>query len=505
VALAVVGSVVGSATRQAPRKARKVRRKAPREDPESLELSDADDVQEHLFEIANDVVNTANDKYFYKSAREAAEEATQREAADVAQGTAVPDSVLERFHRLEDKTQELALRQLRNPGMKSSPRDPKLKKASKRVGLSANGPNAAIPFDFSNGGRKKKKARPYQEPRTLEELTSSNPSFELDLQLHATDNLQSYLKDIGRHPLLTPEEEIMLGQTIEDGVKAKAALKAKDYGQCTKKELVWISQQGDSAYSTFVLSNLRLVVWTAKKYFTPEGITLLDMIQDGNIGLIKSVEKWDWRKGNRFSTYSTWWIRQSIDKGLAFARQIRLPEHMRLQVQRVKKQASLLFTELGRNPTDMEMAARMEMSVEKYREVAQLSDDSLLSLDAAVGKGSKAHKSDGESTNLMDFIRTEEKYTPDSELMATSLEDDLKQVVMTTCTERQALVLTKRFGLDGGDPYTLQGIGDILGVTRERVRQLEIQGMKRLKTDSRSKESLANLYKQMLDVEHAAC
>jgi RNA polymerase sigma factor (sigma-70 family) len=313
-----------------------------------------------------------------------------------------------------------------------------------------------------------------------------------------------YLKSIGAHPLLSQEEEVMLGQTIEDGVKAKAALASGDFGGSTKQELEWISGQGDSAFSAFVLSNLRLVVWTTKKYFAPEGLTMLDMIQDGNLGLIRSVEKWDWRKGHRFSTYSTWWIRQSIDRGLGAARHVRLPEHMRLQVQKLKKQASLFLSEHGRPPTPAEMAERLNMTVEKYRNVAmQLSQT--YSLDAPVGKGKSATKGDGGSnTVLLDLIQTQAHHTPDDALMARSLEDDLKECVETTLTDRQALVIIKRFGLDGGGPSTLQQIGDILQVTRERVRQMEMQALGKLKNDFKSKELLANLYSQMLEVEHAS-
>lgn len=497
VALAVGGSV-GSALRQ---------------DTEKPEQSDTDfPAPERHY--------SRNEQYFRSAGADRPEEALENRrrgpfrrehpdsadapvgAADVAEHGAVPDSLLNRFQRLEDETQQLALRQLRNPG-RSSKGEKTTKKMSKRVGRSK-----ALPFDFSNqsGQKKKEKDTSAQKARTLEELTSSRASFELESTLRlGADNLALYLKSIGVHPLLAPEEEVMLGQTIEDGVKAKAALASGDFGGSTKQELEWISGQGDSAFSAFVLSNLRLVVWTAKKYFAPEGLTMLDMIQDGNLGLIRSVEKWDWRKGHRFSTYSTWWIRQSIDRGLGVARHVRLPEHMRLQVQRLKKQASLFYSEHGRPPTQTEMAERMNMTVEKYRDVArQLAETT--SLDAPIGKGRMASKSgDGDSTALLDLIQTQTHHTPDDALMARSLEDDLKAVVDETLTDRQALVITKRFGLDGGGPKTLQQIGDILDVTRERVRQIEMQALNKLKSDFKCKGLLATLYSQMLEVEHASC
>jgi RNA polymerase sigma factor (sigma-70 family) len=405
--------------------------------------------------------------------------------------------VLSRFSRLDDATQELALRQMRNPG-----RSPVTEKQQNK----ARTKGTALPFDFSNPATRKTKREgaSAEKTRTLKELTSSRLSFELETTLRlGGDNLHMYLKSIGAHPLLTKQEETMLGQTIEDGVAAKAALAARDFSQSTEDELKWISQQGDSAYSTFVLSNLRLVVWTAKKYFPPEGHTLLDMIQDGNLGLIRSVEKWDWRKGHRFSTYSTWWIRQSIDRGLGAARHVRLPEHMRLQVQRLRKQASLFYSEHGRLPSQAEMAERMNISPEKYLEVAKLLQVTV-SLDAPIGKGKHASKGSGDAKAFIDVIQKQTHCTPDETLMSKTLEDDLKQVVSTTLPERYAVVITKRFGLDGGGPQTLQYIGDILGVTRERVRQMETQALAKLKNGFQSKELMASLYKQLLEVEHAA-
>jgi RNA polymerase sigma factor (sigma-70 family) len=336
----------------------------------------------------------------------------------------------------------------------------------------------------------------------VQELTSSRFSFELESTLRLADTLQVYLKSVAVHPLLTPEEEVLLGQTIEDGVAAKAALAAQDFSKSTEKELRWISQQGDSAFSTFVLSNLRLVVWTAKKYFPPEGHTLLDMIQDGNLGLIRSVEKWEWRKGHRFSTYSTWWIRQAIDRGLGTARHVRLPDHMRLLVNRVKKQASLFYSEYGRSPTVAEMAERMNMTTEKYREVAQQMKGTI-SLDAPISNGKRAATSDY-STSFLDLIKKQASHTPDETLMANTLEDNIRELVSTNLSERHAFVITKRFGLDGGGPCTLQKIGDLLGVTRERVRQMEKQSLERLRNGKKSQTSLNSLYQHMMDVESTA-
>jgi RNA polymerase primary sigma factor len=427
----------------------------------------------------------------------------QHDAAGLKEETAkkrVSDSVLRRFTRLDDATQETALRQMRNPGR------PATEELKKTKGIYKPGrANKAIPFDFSN-----KKARTMQKKdaagertRTVEELASSRFSFELESTLRmSADTMQGYLRNISVHPLLTAQEEVLLGQTIEDGVAARATLAAKDFSECSEAELRFVIQQGDSAYSTFVLSNLRLVVWTAKKYFAPEGITLLDMIQDGNLGLIRSVEKWDWRKGHRFSTYSTWWIRQSIDRGLGLARQVRLPEHMRQLANKVKKQASAFYQENGRTPTPEEMAERMGLSAEKYKEVAR-QIKTTVSLDAPLKGGKNGSKSAADSRTLIDVVQKETQQTPDDNLMASALQAELKHVISTVLTDRQAFVITKRFGLDGGGPCTLQSIGESLGVTRERVRQMESQALTKLKNGSNVKELMASLYQHMLDVENA--
>jgi RNA polymerase primary sigma factor len=345
----------------------------------------------------------------------------------------------------------------------------------------------------------KKRDASEERTRSLEELTSSRFSMELESTLRMADSLQMYLKNISVHPLLTPDEEVLLGQTIEDGVKAKEALAAQDFSESSKEELKWIIQQGDSAFSTFVLSNLRLVVWTAKKYFAPEGLTFMDLIQDGNLGLIRSVEKWQWRKGHRFSTYATWWIRQSIDRGLGTARMVRLPEHMRQLVARVKKQAGMFYNEHGRFPTEEEMAERMTMPREKYREVAQLLKQ-MMSLDAPLKGGKNASKGGAGGATLIDVVKKQAHSTPDESLMKNTLKDELKQVIEHNLTERHQIVITKRFGLDGGGHCTLQQIGDILGVTRERVRQMEIHALKKLR-DGKSKELVGSLYEHLVDVE----
>ena len=411
--------------------------------------------------------------------------------------------MLHRFKRLNGKTQKLALRQLQNPGRGRSRPSPgpatrrRERKEQKR---------GALPFDFSDPAGKKSLApgeqrlkRGERRTRSLEELTTSNFSLELDFALQE-NTIQQYLKNISVHPLLTPEEEVLLGQTIEDGVEAKAALAARDFSKSSEKELNWISAQGDSAFSAFVLANLRLVVWTAKRYYPPEGHTLLDMIQDGNTGLIRSVEKWDWRKGHRFSTYGTWWVRQAIDRGFGTVRHVRLPEHVRLQVNQLRKHAAEFYHEHNRAPTPEEMRQRMKMTPEKYRLVSMHLRQHT-SLDAPVGKGKLASKNDGDSTALLDLIKTEANDTPDDLLFTSTLKDDVKTLLANILPERHATVITKRFGLDGGGPCTLQTVGDFLGVTRERVRQMEIQAIERLRDSQQSEGLLEALFQHFVEDE----
>jgi RNA polymerase primary sigma factor len=361
------------------------------------------------------------------------------------------------------------------------------------------GKAGAIPFDWSvNGTKKEKKNAKITEPKkrsVVDGLTRSNASHELEATLRMADTFNAYLRNISKHPLLTKEEEVLLGQTISDGIEAKAAMARKDFRKGSEAELKFLIEQGDSAFSTFVLSNLRLVVWTAKKYYIPEGMTMEDMVQEGNLGLLRSIEKWDWRRGHRFSTYSTWWIRQSIDRGMAFARTVRLPEHMRLQVAKVKKEMSRFTSEHARPPTPQEMADRLEMPLEKYQFVAkQLS--TIASLDAPIKFGGSK---DNGKVDLLSMIKREGHAAPDRTLMANTLHESVHDLV-NALTERQAFVIKKRFGLDGDKIMTLQEIGEIIGVTRERVRQIEARAMQEMQT-GKLQQRVGDLREQMLEVE----
>jgi len=267
-----------------------------------------------------------------------------------------------------------------------------------------------------------------------------------------TDPVRMYLKEIGKVPLLTAEEEINLAQKIEKGnIKAKQKL---------------------------IKSNLRLVVSIAKRY-VGRGLTFLDLIQEGNQGLMRAVEKYDWRRGYKFSTYATWWIRQAITRAIADqARTIRIPVHMVETINRLYRASRQLMQELDREPTPEEIADELGISPQRVREILKISQ-STTSLEKPVGD-------DGDSL-LGDFIQDTSHPSPDESASRRLLRDNVKEV-LDTLTEREAKVLKMRFGLDGYKPMTLEEVGKAFGVTRERVRQIECKALRKLKHPSRRKK-----------------
>ncbi|MFC1511012.1 RNA polymerase sigma factor RpoD [Candidatus Margulisiibacteriota bacterium] len=274
------------------------------------------------------------------------------------------------------------------------------------------------------------------------------------------DTVRMYLREIGKFPLLTSEEEVVLAKRINAGdLRAKHKL---------------------------VNSNLRLVVSIAKKY-TGRGMLFLDLVQEGNLGLIRAVEKFDYRKGYKFSTYATWWIRQAITRAIADqARTIRIPVHMVETINRLRKTSRQLLQKLGRKPTEKEIARRARMSVDKVREIIKVSQVPL-SLEMPIG--------DEESSRLGDFVEDASVQAPDEVVMHGLLRDDLEDV-MNTLTDREKMVLKLRFGLEDGHPRTLEEVGRVFSVTRERIRQIEAKALRKLKHPTRAKklrEYLSNL------------
>ncbi|OGB90016.1 RNA polymerase sigma factor RpoD [candidate division WOR-1 bacterium RIFCSPHIGHO2_01_FULL_53_15] len=266
------------------------------------------------------------------------------------------------------------------------------------------------------------------------------------------DTVRMYLREIGKFPLLTSEEEIVLAKRVKaEDMRAKHKL---------------------------VNSNLRLVVSIAKKY-TGRGMLFLDLVQEGNLGLIRAVEKFDYRKGYKFSTYATWWIRQAITRAIADqARTIRIPVHMIETINRLRKTSRILLQQLGHKPTEKEIAQRARISIDKVREIIRISQVPL-SLEAPVG--------DEESSRLGDFVEDGTVQAPEEIVLQGLLRDDLEEV-MSTLSERERTVLKLRFGLDDGHPRTLEEVGCVFAVTRERIRQIESKALRKLKHPTRARK-----------------
>jgi RNA polymerase sigma factor (sigma-70 family) len=289
------------------------------------------------------------------------------------------------------------------------------------------------------------------------------------------DLVRLYLTDIGQYPLLTKEDEVRLAQAIEAGLSAKAELDANpELPPARKRELRRIERKGQDAERTFVQSNLRLVVSIAKKY-QASGLPLLDLIQEGNLGLMHAVEKFDWRKGFKFSTYATWWIRQAITRGIAnTGRTIRLPVHAGDTLARLQKARARLELKLGRPATLSELAAEVEMPEDKVTEALRFAAEPL-SL-------SEPLREDGDA-ELGDVVEDRSAESP-FEVAATALLPDEIARLLAPLDEREREILKLRFGLDRGEPRTLEEVGEYFNLTRERIRQIEARAMSKLRHPS---------------------
>jgi RNA polymerase primary sigma factor len=286
--------------------------------------------------------------------------------------------------------------------------------------------------------------------------------------LSLDDPVRMYLKEIGRVPLLSMEDERSLAMAIEGG-----ELEAQKNGSA-RSELV---AAGFEAKRRLTEANLRLVVSIAKKY-VGRGMLFLDLIQEGNLGLIRAVEKFDYRKGYKFSTYATWWIRQAITRALADqARTIRIPVHMVETINRLIKISRQLLQELGREPTAEEIANEMGLTPEKVREVIKISQEPI-SLETPIGEEEDSH--------LGDFIEDQEAVAP-AEAASVMLLKEKMADVLKNLTERERKVLVLRFGLEDGHQRTLEEVGQEFGVTRERIRQIEAKALRKLRHPSRGK------------------
>jgi len=294
------------------------------------------------------------------------------------------------------------------------------------------------------------------------------------------DLVRLYLTDIGQYPLLTKDDEVRLAQAIETGNDARRELdgggdsKARDVTPARRRELKRVIRAGAEAEQTFVQSNLRLVVSIAKKY-QASGLPLLDLIQEGNLGLMHAVEKFDWRKGFKFSTYATWWIRQAITRGIAnTGRTIRLPVHAGDTLARLQKARARLELKLGRPPSQYELAIEVEMPEDKVTEALRFALEPL-SL-------SEPLREDGDA-ELGDVVEDRSAESP-FEMAATSLLPEEIARLLGPLDEREREILRLRFGLDRGEPRTLEEVGEHFNLTRERIRQIEARAMSKLRHPS---------------------
>jgi len=291
-----------------------------------------------------------------------------------------------------------------------------------------------------------------------------------DLESSLDDPVRMYLREIGRVPLLSAEEEVRLAQRMERG-------RAELLKPATHRNYRFV-EDGEEAQRRLTEANLRLVVSVAKKYIG-RGMSLLDLIQEGNIGLIRAVEKFDYTKGYKFSTYATWWIRQAITRAIADqARTIRIPVHMVETINRLIRISRRLLQELGREPTSEEIAAQMEISPEKVREIIKVSQEPV-SLETPIGEEEDSH--------LGDFIEDHTALAPADAASHQLLKEQVEDV-LDSLTERERKVLQLRFGLDDGRSRTLEEVGKEFHVTRERIRQIEAKALRKLRHPSRSRK-----------------
>ena len=321
---------------------------------------------------------------------------------------------------------------------------------------------------------------PIDEIAEIEEEELVDPNTLVD-SFSIDDPVRMYLKEIGKVPLLAPDEEIELAQKMSAGNLAKEQLEEAEEGSLSPEdqaELKKLAKAGDAAKQKLAEANLRLVVSIAKRY-VGRGMLFLDLIQEGNLGLIKAVEKFDYTKGYKFSTYATWWIRQAITRAIADqARTIRIPVHMVETINKVIRVSRQLLQELGHDPTPEEIAEEMTMPVERVREILKIAQEPV-SLETPIGEEEDSH--------LGDFIPDEDASEPAEAASFTLLKEQLVEV-LSTLTPREEKVLKLRFGIEDGRTRTLEEVGKEFNVTRERIRQIEAKALRKLRHPSRSKK-----------------
>ena len=346
-----------------------------------------------------------------------------------------------------------------------------------------------LPADTGKSKRKKaedeapeKKAPPLEAIAEIEEEELVDPNDLVD-SFSIDDPVRMYLKEIGKVPLLSADEEIALATRMNAKNDAEARIKAaEESGETIPEEemasLKKTIKDGEKAKQKLAEANLRLVVSIAKRY-VGRGMLFLDLIQEGNLGLIKAVEKFDYTKGYKFSTYATWWIRQAITRAIADqARTIRIPVHMVETINKVIRVSRQLLQSLGHDPSPEEISAEMGMPVDKVREILKIAQEPV-SLETPIGEEEDSH--------LGDFIPDEGASEPSEAASFTLLQEQLVDV-LSTLTPREEKVLKLRFGIEDGRPRTLEEVGKEFNVTRERIRQIEAKALRKLRHPSRSKK-----------------
>jgi RNA polymerase primary sigma factor len=320
-----------------------------------------------------------------------------------------------------------------------------------------------------------KEAKAAQEKE--QDLEVEEKVFDLS-GISSDDSISLYLKEMASVPLLKPEEEVQLAKQLERGRIAQRRLETNGHSPAEREEYLRAIELGNAARAHLIKANTRLVVSIAKRYMG-QGVPFLDLIQEGNLGLMKAVEKFDYRRGCKFSTYATWWIRQSITRALAEqGRIIRLPSHVGDRIRKMYRTAQQLEQSSGERPTPLEIGDRMGLDPTKIRWLIKVSRRPL-SLEKPVGEE--------EDSELGEFIEDEESPTPTDSVTQNLLAEKMDQV-LSTLSPREARILRLRFGLQDGRSYTLKEVGEKFGLTRERIRQIEREALNRLRHPSRSRQ-----------------
>jgi RNA polymerase sigma factor (sigma-70 family) len=330
--------------------------------------------------------------------------------------------------------------------------------------------------------------------RSPSSRTSANPA----------GGVAAYYKSVSQYPRLKREEEVLLGQAIEIGNKARKALRTvvqpeplpprgfvwADFDKCGEEQLRRMADKGDLAFKLLVLTNLNLVTWVVRNYFSSKGLPgdgMMDLIQDGNCGLIKAIERWDWRKEVRFTTYATNWIRQHVSRGLQTTTTIRVPEHVRHKVEKLRRERAAFVQTYKRDPTHEELALKMKMKLDTYVQLVNV-EKGTLSTDCSRGGGCSLDCDDRRT--ILDMIDASNQFTPNEHLAHRSLLKELEQLVLELPSTEQ-FVLNQRFGLHGAEPHTLNQVGELMGMeactaTRVRIGRLQQKAIKNLLTSHRS-------------------